>query len=110
MSIFFPECHEQNSHHHCAVCCHESMSHVLGAEGPHSQRFLDLYSIFVCFILFPMYIFKEVEKLFISNNKYRLVNIMATYKTRVEQVEHSIKSQVVQKTQELIKQIENAVC
>lgn len=39
--IFFllSECHEQNPHHHSPVRCHESVSHVLGAEGPHSQRF-----------------------------------------------------------------------
>lgn len=41
--IFFnasplPECHEQNPHHHGALCCHESVSNVLGAEGPYSQR------------------------------------------------------------------------
>ncbi|KAA8591117.1 hypothetical protein FQN60_002060 [Etheostoma spectabile] len=27
------ECHEQNPHHHSAICCHESMSHVLGAKA-----------------------------------------------------------------------------
>lgn len=37
--FFLSECHEQDPHHHSPVCCHESVSHVLGAEGPHSQRF-----------------------------------------------------------------------
>lgn len=57
----FPECHEQNPHHHSAICCHESMSHVLGAEGPHPQRFsqcpiLLLYSVFVQFYYFIVYV------------------------------------------------------
>lgn len=37
--LFLAECHEQDPHHHSAICCHESLSNVLGAEGPHSQRF-----------------------------------------------------------------------
>lgn len=47
----FPECHEQNPHHHSAICCHESMSHVVGAEGPHSQRFSQCLSLYFIFAL-----------------------------------------------------------
>lgn len=55
--LFLAECHEQNPHHRSAVCCHESLSHVLGAEGPCSQRFsqyliLISYSLFAAFNYF----------------------------------------------------------
>ena len=61
--FFLAECHEQNSHHHCAICCYESLSHVVGAKGSHSQRFSQ-----ISHLIFLLHICKD--QLFLKNLVY----------------------------------------